>query len=314
MAGNGSILVVGSINTDMVVRTSHLPEPGETVLGHSFTTTPGGKGANQAVAAARLGGNCTLIGRLGTDVFGRTIRSALITEGVNCQGITQTSAAATGIAMITVDADGENAIVVDAGANALANADDDIFSHEDFFEEADVVVVQLEIPTPAVQATLRMAKRHNCLTILDPAPVPEDRALPEELFNVDVITPNIIEACQLTGRKVGSAKGLRSIAGDLIARGVQAAVITLGHQGVLVATAAGDITRLHPYRIELENSTAAGDAFTGALAVGLAKGWDLIGAANFANAAGALACTEHGAMTSIPTLDAVRMLMSDQSP
>jgi ribokinase len=312
MATTGSILVVGSINTDMVVRTNRLPGPGETVLGHSFTTTPGGKGANQAAAVARLGGDCTLIGRVGTDTFGRTIRSALIAEGINCQGVTQIDSTPTGVAVITVDAGGENAIVVDPGANGLANADDDIFSHEDFFEEAEVVVVQLEIPLPVVQAAVRMAKRHHCQVVLDPAPVPADGKLPAELFNVDVITPNIIEACQLTGRKIGSAQGLRSMAGDLIARGAKAAIITLGHQGAIVATADGDITRLHPYRIDLENSTAAGDAFTGALAVGLAKGWDVTGAARFANAAGALACTQHGAMTSIPTIDAVRMLMSDQ--
>ncbi len=312
MGNNGSILVIGSINMDMVVRTGRLPQPGETVLGRDLTITPGGKGANQAAAAARMGGQVAMIGRVGNDPFGERILSRLFAEDIDCTHIAVADNAATGIAMIQVDSAGENAIVVDSGANAHVTADDDIVANDDLFAQADVVVMQLELPIPVIRAALRLARRHDCQIILDPAPVPANGGLPAEFFAVDVLTPNIVEACQLTGRDVSDSKALRNIAADLIGRGARAVVITLDHLGAIVATADGEIERLHPYKVEWVNSTAAGDAFTGALAVAMSRDLSLTDAARFANAAGALACTKHGAIASLPTADDVRMLMNDQ--
>ncbi len=312
MATPGNILIIGSINMDMVVRTGQLPQPGETVLGHGLTITPGGKGANQAVAVARMGGQAAMIGRVGNDQFGKTVLTRLFAEQVDCCNVAVADNAATGIAMIQVDSAGENAIVVDSGANAHVNADDDIAVNDELFAKADIVVMQLELPIPTVRAALRQAKRHGCRVILDPAPVPAGGVLPAEFFAVDVLTPNIIEACQLTGRKISDSKALRHIATDLIGRGAQAVVITLDHLGAIVATADGEIERLHPYKVEWVNSTAAGDAFTGALAVAMSRDLSLTDAARFANAAGALACTKDGAIDAIPTADEVRMLMNDQ--
>lgn len=310
MPDKPNILVVGSLNMDMVVRTPRLPEPGETVLGRDFTTTPGGKGANQAVAVARLGGRCSLIGRLGDDAFGQTILEGLQDEQMDCSGVAMTSDAPTGIAMIQVDASGENSIVVAGGANRLVNADDDIFPNVELFQAADVVLLQLELPLSVVHAAIDQAKRHGCMVILDPAPAPAH--LPDELCKVDVMSPNIVEAERITGKKVGEERIDKNVATDLIARGAKAVVAKLGHRGSLVVTADGKFRRVAPYKVDVVNTTGAGDAFTGALAVALGRGEKLPAAAKFANAAGAIACSRHGAIAAMPYRREVLALMAEQ--
>ncbi len=305
-----NILVVGSINMDLVIRTPRLPGPGETVLGRGFTTTPGGKGANQAVAVARLGGRCSLIGRIGSDPFGQILLEELQAEDMDCSGVTITTDRPTGVAMILVDTTGENSIVVDGGANRLVNADDDIFPNIHLFEAADVVLLQLELSLSLVRAAIDQAKRHGCKVILDPAPAPTH--LPDELCSVDVLSPNIIEAERITGQKIGEERIDKNVATDLIARGAKAVVAKLGHRGSLIVTADGHFWRVPPYKVDIVNTTGAGDAFTAALAVALGSGEELPDAARFANAAGALACTRHGAIAAMPSRKEVRTLMADQ--
>lgn len=309
MSDKPAILVVGSVNMDLVVRSPHMPAPGETVLGTGFVTCPGGKGANQAVAAARLGGDVVMLGRLGADDFGAALRRGLLAEGVDCAAVLATPEAPSGVAMIIVDSRGENSIVVASGANYRVTPDD-VFVHEALFDRADVVVLQLELPLPTVRAAIDLARRRGCRVILDPAPAPA--RLPDPLFEVDVISPNVHEAEMLTGTQGIEERIDKRAAADLIARGAKAAVLKLGSRGAMVLTADGRIATVKPYAVAVVDTTAAGDAFTAALAVAMAQGTDLVEAARFANAAGALACTRLGAQPSMPTAEHVRMLMADQ--
>jgi len=309
MAEEPMILVVGSINMDLVVRCSHMPVGGQTVLGSGFRTSGGGKGANQAVAIARMGGKCRFLGRVGEDAFGEALLAGMRAEAIDCSDLLGTPEAPTGVAMIIVDARGENLIVVAGGANHCLSPDD-IFPRAELFEQADIVVLQLELPLPTVRAAINMARRNGCKIILDPAPAP--RHLPEELCRVDIISPNVIEAELITGTKTGEERADKNIASDLIARGASAAVLKLGARGSMVVTADGQIARVPAYRVKIVDTTAAGDAFTGALAVAVANGQDLLRAAKFANAAGALACTKLGAQAAMPTAAEVKMLMADQ--
>ena len=309
MPDKPSILVVGSINMDLVVRAPRQPAPGETVLGEGFTTSPGGKGANQAVAAARMGGRCRMVGRVGDDAFGEELLAGMKAENIDCTYIWKTEDAATGVAMIIVDAKGENSIVVAGGANRRLTPDD-IFPHRNLFEQADVLVVQLELPMPTVRAAVDLARRHNCKIILDPAPAP--RQMPEQLYQVDVISPNATEAEIFTGKLAVEERVDKQVASEFIERGAKAAVLKLGARGSLVVTADGQIARVPAYKVKIVDTTAAGDAFTAALAVAAASGKPLPEAAKIANAAGALACTRLGAQSAMPTADEVRMLMEDQ--
>jgi len=303
------ILVVGSINMDLVVRARQMPLPGETIHGKGFTITPGGKGANQAVAVARLGGKCRMIGRVGEDAFGRTLLEGLKAEGIDCQYVKPTPAVSTGVAMIVVDAAGENAIILDGGANSLLTPDD-LFSKSDAFKQAAVVLLQLELPIPTVRATIELARSHGCKVILDPAPA--GRQVPEELYKVDILTPNTIEAEIITGTLAIEQRIDKIVATDLIARGPSAVVLKLGPRGSLVVTADGHFYTVPPYQINVVDTTGAGDAFTAALAVAVCRGDKLHAAAKFANAAGALACTKFGAQVSMPTAADVGILMEDQ--
>ena len=309
MTDEPKILVVGSINMDLVVRSPHMPVPGETVLGESFATSPGGKGANQAVAAARLGAHCCFLGRVGDDEFGRELLANLRAEKIDCTNVIATADVATGVAMIVVDSRGENSIVVASGANYRLTPDD-VFGRSRAFEEADAVVLQLELPLPTVRAAIDLAKRHGCKVILDPAPAPS--RLPAALCEVDVISPNVTEAELLTGSKTGEERADKNIALDLIARGALAAVLKLGARGSMVVTADGHMARIPAYDVNIVDTTGAGDAFTAALAVSVARGEDLRTAARLANAAGALACTKLGAQSAMPTAAEVGILMDDQ--
>ncbi|MHC4563268.1 MAG: ribokinase [Planctomycetota bacterium] len=310
MPDKPNILVVGSINMDLVVHSQRLPEPGETVLGSGFLASPGGKGANQAVAAARMGGNVHMIGRVGDDDFGRALLAKLNSEGVSCGGVSRDSDARTGVAMIIVDSLGENTIVVDSGANHEVSADDDIFPNLDLFEAADVVVLQLELPLPVVRSAIDQAKRHHCKIILDPAPVP--RHLPPDLYKVDILTPNIVEARRLTEQTTEEERVDKIAALELIARGARAVAVKLGHRGTLLISDEGRFDRIGPYKVAVVDTTAAGDTYTGALATAVGQGKDLSEAAKIANAAGALACRQIGAQSAMPDEAEVRALMRDQ--
>ena len=313
MSDEPTILVVGSINMDLVVRAPHIPAPGETVLGDAFATAPGGKGANQAVAVARQGVRCLFLGRVGEDDFGRTLLRGMAVEGIDCSAVAKTPGAATGVAMIIVDARGENSIVVASGANYRVSPSD-VCAHEDLFEAADVVLLQLELPLPTVMAARALAVRHGCKVVLDPAPAP--KVLPPELCQVDVISPNVGEAEIITGQHADELdeRVHKVVASDLIARGAKAAVLKLGSRGSLVLTADGQIAVACPYKVNIVDTTAAGDAFTATLAVGIARGVPLAHAAQVANAAGALACTRFGAQPSMPTSEEIRALMAEQKP
>ncbi len=303
------ILVVGSINMDLVVRCRHRPAPGETVFGDHLTTNPGGKGANQAVAVARLGCNCAMIGRVGDDQFGRVLLDGLVSEGIDCQGIRQTPGTPSGVAVITVDSSGENAIIVASGANFRLTPDD-VYEWENLFVEADVLVMQLELPLPTIRAALNLARRHNCKTILDPAPAPAE--LPDDLYNVDIISPNVSEAEVLTGMNFLEERIDKIVALDLIAKGAKAALLKLGPRGAMAVVSDAHFYRIPAYKVKVIDSTGAGDAFTAAVAVATARDQDMHAAAKFANAAGALACTKIGAQSAMPTAEEVHNLMSRQ--
>jgi len=311
---NDSILVVGSINMDMVVRVKDMPAPGETVLGGGFRTSFGGKGANQAVAVARLGGKCRIIAAVGDDELGPAMRANLQNEGVDCSAVATKQGEPSGVAMILVDANGENSIVVSSGANFRVTPDDDLFPNEHLFAEAAMVVLQLELPLPTVRAACELARRHHCRIILDPAPAPA--TLCDELCRVDVLTPNVTEAQRITGGRAGGRCGDESIdklvASAIIQRGAKNVVLKLGGRGSMVVTSDGHFYTVPPYKVPIVDTTAAGDAFTAALAVAMARGDHIRSAARFANAAGALACTKLGAQSAMPTAQEVGALLRDQ--
>ncbi|MBT3199960.1 MAG: ribokinase [Phycisphaerales bacterium] len=309
MSEQPTVLVVGSANMDIVVRVGQMPAPGQTIPGEGFTMSPGGKGANQAVAASRAGAKCIMLGRVGDDPFGHTLKTILAAEDIDCEHLMITPDIPTGTAMIMVDRLGENSIVVSGGAN-LALTPDDIFPRTELFEQADIVILQLEVPMPTVRAAMDLARRHSCKIVLDPSPV--RGRLPDELLAVDIITPNAVEAEQITGLQAAEERADRQVASQLIERGAQAAVLKTGARGSLVVSAEGEIARVQPYKVDIVDTTGAGDAFTGNLAVAVARGKTLAQAAKIANAAGALACTKFGAQTAIPTQDEINILMDDQ--
>lgn len=294
------IAVVGSINMDLVVRARHIPAPGETVLGEDFTTIPGGKGANQAVAAARLGASVMMIGRLGDDDFGDRLLQGLKANNVDCRHVLRTASIASGVAMIVVAANGENAITVASGANFHVTPAD-IDAAESAIRAADVCVLQLELPIDTVVHTIQRCREWNIPTILDPAPAPAGE-VPSALYGVDILTPNESEARSLTGLAVDAAP--KQIAEALAKRGANRVVLKRGHEGAYAyEEGIGDL--IPGFQVETVDTTAAGDAFTAALAVARAEGQSLSEAVRFANAAGGLACTKHGAQPSMPTRDQV---------
>ena len=301
------VVVVGSINMDLVVRAAHVPQPGETVLGRSFATIPGGKGANQAIAVARLGEPCRLIGRVGDDDFGERLLMNLRGNRVNIEHVVVTEGVATGVALIVVDESGENAICVASGANYKLTPED-LDDAEDAFRSARVCVLQLEIPIPTVLHAIAMCKRFGIETILDPAPAMANP--PHGLFDADIVSPNAGEAELLTGETLAThAKEAKTVAAAFVQRGAEQVVLKLGSHGALVFDGSR-FEQINGYRIKPVDTTAAGDAFTGALAVGRARGQSLIEAARLANAAGALACSKFGAQPSMPSAAEVDKILN----
>jgi ribokinase len=300
------IVVIGSINTDMVVRSSLLPFPGQTLMGHSFQTTGGGKGANQAVAAARLGAEVSLIARIGDDAFGKMSIENFKKEKINIENIYTDNDAPSGVAFIVVDDKGENIIVVAPGANATLN-EKDIQDAEDVIKKADVILFQLEIPMSTVAEGIKLAKKHNRMVMLNPAPA---ASIPKEILqSVDIITPNQTETLVLTGITVNDAITAQHACNVLHEMGILTVIVTMGEQGAYISS--DNYHGLIPGFTAgvVIDTVAAGDTFCGGLAIALAEGKSLKDAVQFANAAAALSVTKVGAQASIPIRTEVINLM-----
>jgi ribokinase len=290
------ITVIGSTNMDMVVKTSHIPVPGETVIGGSFFMNPGGKGANQAVAVARLGGDATFITKIGNDVFGKQSYRLFDEEGINTSYVLSDNNNPSGVALISVDNSGENSIVVAAGANAnLTPADVESVLLK--IPDIDIILLQLEIPLETVNYIGKFAASKGIRLIVNPAPA--NILSPELLGNIDIITPNAKEAEMLTGIKVKNIESAEKAAYVLKRKGVKNVIITLGSLGAVVLSNA-ECKFVAAQKVEAIDTTAAGDVFNGALAVSLAEGQCLIAAVEFACLAAALSVTKLGAQSSIP--------------
>ena len=290
------IIVIGSSNIDMVVKTSHLPAPGETILGGEFLMNQGGKGANQAVAVKRLGGNLTFMAKLGNDILGQQSLDYFKNESIDTRYITLDENSASGVALISVDDHAENSIVVASGANMQLN-EKDVDSVIEEMCEGDILLMQLEIPLQTVEYTAKKAFEKGVKVVLNPAPA---CSLPKELFRyLYMITPNRIEAEMLTGMKITNDADAKKVAKEINALGVKNVIITLGKKGSLIRED-GVSFFVDAFKVEPVDTTAAGDTFNGALCVGLAEGMNLQHAAIMASKASSIAVTRMGAQSSIP--------------
>jgi len=308
MQGNSEwdVVVVGGINTDYLIRGESIPEPGETVEGEVFQQGPGGKGANQAVAVARLGGRAAIVGRVGRGLRGEGMVEALGEEGVDTQYVTRDQHSETGAAVIMVDRSGEKQILTAPGAN-LSLSIYDVLKAEPAIRAARVLLAQLEVPVAAIIEAIKIARANGVRVVLDPAPPrPLEKSL---LKDIDLIKPNASEAKELTGIEVKDRQSARAAAERLLAEGVQAVAIQAGSEGNLLISSEGE----HWFpRIPVESidATGAGDAFAGAMALELARNKSLPEAAKFANVAAALATTKLGAQLSLPRAEDVQALLS----
>ncbi len=298
------ILVVGSSNTDMVIQSPHLPRPGETVLGGTFFMNPGGKGANQAVTAARLGARVMFIGKTGSDIFGHQSQQLFEEEGIDTSYIFSDSKNPSGVALITVDAHGENCIVVASGANAHLTPGD-LKNAEEAIEQAGIILMQLEIPIETVEYVAETAARKNTRVILNPAPACPLN--PQLLRNLYAITPNQTEAEFISGIRITDKKSALQAARAIYKMGVKHVIITLGSRGALVYSR-GLHAEIPAIPVEAVDTTAAGDVFNGALTVALSEGRELSDAIRFANKAAALSVTRAGAQASSPYRNEVDIL------
>jgi ribokinase len=300
------VIVVGSSNTDMIVRADRLPMPGETVLGGDLTTAAGGKGANQAVAAARVGAHVTFVARVGDDMFGQQTLAALRSEGLDLAHVQQEAGTPSGVALIVVGPGGQNIIAVAPGANRnLTPAD--VLAAQPAIAQARVMVLQLEIPIHTVLAAALAARQAGLIVLLNPAPA---EALPAALYEaVDILTPNEHEAAQLTGVAPDEPE---AAAAALLARGVGVVIVTLGEAGVVLARRGQLPRRVPAFRVQPVDSTAAGDAFNGGLAAALARGDDLEAAVRYAQAVAAISVTRPGAQPSLPSAAEVDEFLAGQ--
>jgi len=300
------ITVVGSLNMDLVARAPRIPQPGETIIGGDFHTVPGGKGANQAVAAVRLGAQVSMVGRVGRDAFAESLLNNLAAAGVDHAFVIHDPEAATGVALIVVDDAGQNSIVVASGANMrLSPADVD--GAEAAIAGADVLLLQLESPLETVTRAAKVAHAHRVTVILNPAPA---RSLPDALLAlVDVLIPNESETALLTGLPVRDPAEAEAAAAALRELGVGTVILTLGERGALLARE--DRAEYFPaFEVTPVDTTASGDAFVGGFAVALAEGRSLAEAVQWGNGAGALATTRLGAQPSLPTRQELERLLT----
>lgn len=294
---NSKLCVLGSINVDHVIRVPYFPKVGETLTGYGYQIAYGGKGANQAVAAARLGANVQFIGTIGDDQIGQAMKLAFAQDGIDTSPITTIPNQSTGLAMIQVSDEGENSIVISAGANAdLTPAL--VEQYKAVIEQAEILLMQLESPLQAVELAARIAKHAGTRVVLNPAPA---QALPESLLSsVDMITPNETEAEILTGVKVCDEQTAYQAAEHFHQLGIETVLITLGSKGVYVSEK-GKGQIIPGFRVKAVDTTAAGDTFNAGVVTGLLEGRALSDAIRFAHAAAALSVTRMGAQTAIPT-------------
>ncbi len=291
------VVVLGSLNMDLVVRTDRIPRPGETIHGDDFRTIPGGKGANQAAAAAKMGARVEMVGRVGQDSFGPALLDNMRAQGVGVAHVRMDADAASGIALITVDAAGENTIVVAPGANGRVDIED-LAAARDLLAGARYLIMQFEIPLPVVRAAIVMARELGARVILNPAPA--YTVEPGFLEGVHCLVANETEAERLTGAPVTDLASAERAGRALLALGIPVAIITLGAQGALLVTAEGAV-HVPARAVQAVDTTAAGDAFIGGLTAALLRGYPWPEAVRYATCAGTLAATVLGAQTSIPT-------------
>lgn len=290
------IVIIGSSNTDMVVKSSKLPVPGETVLGGDFAMNPGGKGANQAVAAARLGGDVTFICKVGNDMFGKQAIALYEKEGIDISQVSTDDKCQSGVALITVDSTGENCIAVASGANGTLSPSD-IDKAAGVINKADLVLMQLETPLDTVEYAAELASRNGIKVILNPAPA---QTIPDKLLrSLYMIVPNTTEAELLSGKKIDSWESACNAAKIIADKGVKIVIITLGAMGALVLDN-GEYHKAEVQKIDAVDTTAAGDTFCGALCVALSEGLSIMDAVTFANKASGISVSRMGAQPSIP--------------
>ena len=292
------ILILGSSNTDMVVKSKRLPKPGETILGGKFIINPGGKGANQAVAASRLGGDVTFICKIGDDDFGKRSRSILENEKIDTSYIIEEKGGTSGVALITVDMNGENSIVVASGTNASFSISD-LTKVKDAIISASILVLQLEIPIATVIEAAKTAKENGVTVMLNPAPAPSDGIPKELLENVDIIIPNETEAEIITGSEVNNIEDANKAAEVMQEMGIETVIITMGSKGAFLKDNQHSVI-IPSNKVKAVDTTAAGDTFCGALSVALAESQNIIEAIKFSCKASAIAVTRMGAQASIP--------------
>jgi len=302
------ILVIGSLNMDLVTRTPYLPKPGETIHGHQFTMVPGGKGANQAAAIAKLGASVAMFGKVGEDAFGENVLASLHSAGVDTSSVIVDPDVTTGIAAILVDDHGENSIVVTAGANHMLSIAD-IKRIPPLFLTAKYLVLQLEIPLDVVQYSIEEAKKNDMRVVLNTAPAYHE--VNSFLDQVDYLLLNETEAQIYTGRNVLDLADAESSVKDLLRMGVPVVVLTIGERGALLGFQ-NQVTHIETHKVEVVDTTAAGDAFTGGFTVALNKGASLEKAVQYANAVGALTVTRLGAQSSLPTAAEVDLFLSSR--
>jgi len=304
-----SVIVFGSINMDLVARVDRLPEAGETLTGSGFTSEPGGKGANQAVASARLDAPTRMIGAVGDDVFGARLRDTLCAEGVDISGVTTASGQPSGLAIIAINAVAENTIIIIPGANATLGAAA-LAALEPALASAQVLLLQLEIPLDAVIAAAQAARRRGVMVILDPAPA---RPLPADLYaTINVLTPNETEAAALVGFPIQDRADAERAAEILIGRGAGNVILKMGSRGVYWTN--GQIRQFFPaFAVDAVDTVAAGDVFNGGLAAALSAAQHMPEAIRWGLAAGALAVTKPGAQAAMPTRDQLLALLERQT-
>jgi ribokinase len=302
-----SVLVFGSLNMDLVVQTPRLPLPGETLTGERFDTIAGGKGANQAVAVARQQVLTGMVGRVGADAFGQALRQGLMTDGVNVDAVQVDASAHTGIAAIAVADTGENHIVIVPGANGRVGSSD-LATLQTLMPQAQLLLLQLEIPISVVIEAAKMAHDAGITVILDPAPVASFQ--PESLYPfVDILTPNQVEASQLVGFPVETLEQAAAAIAALQQHGIATVIVKLGEQGVLCGTA-NEMFHIPAFPVTVVDTVAAGDAFNGGLAAALHDGKPLYEAVEWASATAAISVTQSGAQPSLPTRSQVKKLFS----